>query len=111
MEGHDLTEPTAGLFCSSGMAAIATVMLGICEPAETVLTQADLYGGTTSLLQQLDKRGIHTETVDLRNPAAVEEKLLANPKIRIVYVETPSNPTLRVTDLTKLAELAHAHGA
>ncbi len=111
LEGHDLPQPTAGLFCSSGMAAIATVMLGICEPGETVLTQADLYGGTTGLLQQLDKRGIHTETVDLRNAVAVEEKLLANASIRIIYVETPSNPTLRVTDLEKLASLAHAHGA
>lgn len=111
LEGHDLPHPTAGLFCSSGMAAIATVMLGICEPQETVLTQADLYGGTTSLLEQLDKRGIHKETVDLRNAAAVEEKLIVNPKVKIIYVETPSNPTLRVTDLAKLAELAHAHGA
>lgn len=111
LEGHGLPQSTAGLFCSSGMAAIATVMLGICEPGETVLTQADLYGGTTGLLQQLDKRGIHTETADLRDAAAVEEKLLANTAIRIIYVETPSNPTLRVTDLTKLAELAHVHGA
>lgn len=111
LEGHDLSHPTAGLFCSSGMAAIATVMLGICEPGETVLTQADLYGGTTGLLEQLDKRGIHTETVDLRNPVAVEAKLVANPKIRIIYVETPSNPTLRVTDLAKLATLAHTNNA
>ncbi|MEM6771656.1 MAG: PLP-dependent aspartate aminotransferase family protein [Bacteroidota bacterium] len=111
LEGHDLPHPTAGLFCSSGMAAIATVMLGLCEPGATVLTQADLYGGTTGLLEQLGKRGIHTETTDLRNAAAVEEKLVRNPSIQMVYVETPSNPTLRVTDLAKLAELAHAHGA
>ncbi|MEM9928530.1 MAG: aminotransferase class I/II-fold pyridoxal phosphate-dependent enzyme, partial [Bacteroidota bacterium] len=111
LEGFGLPAPAAGLFCSSGMAAIATVLLSICEPEEIVLTQADLYGGTTSLLEQLEKRGIRKQTVDLRDAAAVETALSANRKIRIVYVETPSNPTLRVTDLAQLAELAHAHGA
>ena len=111
LEAHDLDTPAAGLFCSSGMAAIATVFLGVCEPGQTVLTQADLYGGTTGLLQQLGPRGIGMKTVDLRDAAAVETALLADDTIRIVYVETPSNPTLRVTDLAKRAELAHAHGA
>ena len=111
LEGFGLADKAAGMFCSSGMSAIATVFLGVCEAGEVVLTQADLYGGTTGLLQQLGKRGIGMETVDLRDAAAVEQALAANPSIRIVYVETPSNPTLRVTDLSKLAELAHAHGA
>ncbi len=111
LEGFDLDTPTAGLFCSSGMAAIAAVFLGICEPGEVVLTQADLYGGTTGLLQQLGKRGIGMETADLRNLPAVAAKLAANDKISLLYVETPSNPTLRVTDLAQLAELAHQHGA
>ncbi|MFT7120269.1 MAG: methionine-gamma-lyase [Neolewinella sp.] len=111
MESHDLSHPASGLFCSSGMASIATVLLGICEAEETVLTQADLYGGTIGLLQQLDKRGIRMETVDLRDTAGVEARLAANPSIRIIYVETPSNPMLRVTDLAKLSELAHANGA
>ena len=111
LEGFGLDRPTAGLFCSSGMSAIATVFLGLCEPGEVVLTQADLYGGTTSLLQQLDKRGIKNQTVNLRDAEAVAEALAANDRIRMIYVETPSNPTLRVTDLAALAEAAHAHGA
>jgi methionine-gamma-lyase len=93
------------------MSAIATVFLGVCEPGDVVLTQADLYGGTTGLLQQLGKRGIGMETVDLRDEAQVTAALEAKPNISIIYVETPSNPTLRVTDLAELAELAHAHGA
>lgn len=111
LEGYGLDAPTAGLFCASGMSAIATVFLGVCEPDDVVLTQADLYGGTTGLLQQLGKRGIGMETVDLRDGEAVVQALAANPKIRVVYVETPSNPTLRVTDLKALAEAAHSHGA
>ena len=112
LEGYGLEEEPGGLFCSSGMAAIATVLLGVCEPGDVVLTQADLYGGTTSLLQQLDKRGIRTETVDLRARAQVQAKLeKSSGRVRAVYVETPSNPTLRVTDLSELAALAHAHGA
>lgn len=111
LEGYGLDHPAAGLFCSSGMSAIATVFLGVCEPGDVVLTQADLYGGTTGLLQQLGKRGVGMETVDLRDETAVNAALEGNPKIRIIYVETPSNPTLRVTDLAKLAEQAHANGA
>ena len=111
LEGFGLEREAGGMFCSSGMAAIATVFLGVCSTGEAVLTQADLYGGTTGLLQHLKNRGIELETADLRDAAAVERALAANPAIRIVYVETPSNPTLRVTDLTVLAELAHAHGA
>ena len=111
LEGHGLETPAAGLFCSSGMSAIATVFLGVCGAGEGVLTQADLYGGTTGLLEQLEKRGIGLTTCDLRDAGAVEAALRSDPGIRIVYVETPSNPTLRVTDLAQLAELAHAYGA
>lgn len=111
LEGHDLETAPAGLFCASGMAAIATVFLGCCAPGQAVLTQADLYGGTTGLLEQLAPRGITTMTADLRDQRAVAELLERHPEIRIIYVETPSNPTLRVTDLRELAELAHAHGS
>ncbi|MFK8164667.1 MAG: PLP-dependent aspartate aminotransferase family protein, partial [Lewinella sp.] len=111
LEGFGLDQPAAGLFCSSGMAAIATVMLGICEPGDMVLTQADLYGGTTGLLQQLEKRGVRTSTCDLRDVAAVNGAFSQEGRIRMIYVETPSNPTLRVTDLVALAKIAHANGA
>lgn len=111
LEGHDLPVPPAGLFCASGMAAIATVFLGCCAPGQAVLTQADLYGGTTGLLEQLGPRGIATITTDLRDTEAVSNLLEQHPEIRMIYVETPSNPTLRVTDLRALAELAHTHGS
>ncbi|WP_273447660.1 trans-sulfuration enzyme family protein [Neolewinella agarilytica] len=111
LEGFGLKEKPGGLFCSSGMAAIATVFLGLCEPGETVLTQADLYGGTTSLLEQLHKRGIHTETCDLRDKRAIKAAFKRNDRIRMIYVETPSNPTLRVTDLKLLAKIAHKNKA
>lgn len=111
LEGFGLDQPTAGLFCSSGMAAIATVFLGLCEPGDTVLTQADLYGGTTSLLQQLEKRGINMVTCDLRNEEEVNNAFNREDRIRLIYVETPSNPTLRVTDLASLASIAHEYKA
>ncbi|MFT6000555.1 MAG: methionine-gamma-lyase [Neolewinella sp.] len=111
LEGFGLDQPAAGLFCSSGMAAIATVFLGLCEPGDCILTQADLYGGTTGLLQQLEKRGIHTVTCDLRDQEAVTNACNGDQRIKIIYVETPSNPTLRVTDLEVLANIAHANDA
>lgn len=111
LEGYGLQEPCAGLFCSSGMAAIATVLLGLCKPNNIILTQADLYGGTVGLIDQLSTKGISKIEADLRDSVALEDKLADNPDVCIIYVETPSNPTLRCTDLTYLADLAHHYGA
>ena len=111
LEGHGLEEPTYGLFCSSGMAAIATVMLALCHREHVVLTQGDLYGGTSSLLDLLEKRGVKRLTANLRDSEELEDRLAEYAELCIVYVETPSNPTLRCTDIQYLADLAHHYGA
>lgn len=116
METHGGDFSARGLFCSSGMAAIATVFLGLLRSGERVLTSEDLYGGTTGLLQLLSERGIGLDTVDFRADQEEDFKvsrsmLRQQGGIRAIYVETPSNPTLRVTDLQRLAEVAHEHGA
>ncbi len=111
LEAHQLGEPTYGLFCSSGMSAIATVLLGLCEPGHCVLTQGDLYGGTSSLIETLTPRGVRRIIGNLRNSESVEDLLSEEPSIAVVYVETPSNPTLRCTDISYLADLAHHYGA
>ncbi|WP_116105218.1 trans-sulfuration enzyme family protein [Lewinella sp. IMCC34191] len=111
LEGFGGDFETYGLFCASGMAAISTVLLGLCETGDTILTQEDLYGGTSSLIDTLAPRGISRVTADLRDSERLEDKLAENEGFCIVYVETPSNPTLRCTDLDYLADLTHHYGA
>lgn len=110
MEGYGLEETCYGLFCSSGMAAIATALLGVCRQGDSILTQADLYGGTSSLIDTLKDKGIERVTVDLRNMEALEDTLSTRNDIVLVYIETPSNPTLRCTDIADLAGLTHHYG-
>ena len=111
LEGYGMEGPTYGLFCSSGMAAIATVLLALCKPGNVILTQGDLYGGTSSLLDQLAGRGVKRVVANLRDSEGIEDRLSESADLCVIYVETPSNPTLRCTDLQYLADLAHHYGA
>ena len=111
LEGYSMEEQCYGLFCSSGMAAIATVLLTVCKDGAVVLTQGDIYGGTSSLLDDLASRGIRRITADLRDIEGIEDQLEQHRDICVVYIETPSNPTLRCTDIEFVAELAHHYGA
>ena len=77
---------------------------------EAVLTQADLYGGTTELLQKvLGKAGIEIITIDLNDLNQVESALKSNPKIKLIYLETPTNPTLKCVDIGAVSDLAKKH--
>ncbi|MCP9235495.1 PLP-dependent aspartate aminotransferase family protein [Lewinella sp. JB7] len=111
LEGYGLEEPCYGLFCSSGMAAIATTLIAVCQEGHKILTHGDLYGGSSSLIDRLATQGIQRIDTDIRNSEDVEDKLSEHPDVCVVYVETPSNPTLRCADLSYLADLAHHYGA
>lgn len=110
LEGHGSETETAGLLTSSGMAAISLVALGLLEKGDKIITQADLYGGTTALFQQvLQPLGFEIITLNLRDLDQVEALLKKDPAIKMLYGETPSNPVLRCLDLPAIAELAKAH--
>ncbi|MEO0789713.1 MAG: aminotransferase class I/II-fold pyridoxal phosphate-dependent enzyme [Bacteroidota bacterium] len=111
LEGYDLGKPVFGLFFSSGMSAIATAITSVLAGPGKVLAAPDLYGGTVNLLQEMSNQGVAYIPADTRDLEAVDRALAHHPDIRIVYVETPSNPTLRMADLAALAERAHAVGA
>lgn len=100
-----------GVMVSSGMAAISTLCLATLKTGERILTQPDLYGGTTELfLKILAPLGIETITADLKDLDAVDALLKADPGIRMVYFETPANPSLRCLDIAGLSEIARRHG-
>ncbi len=99
-----------GLSYSSGMAAIDTVMR-LVKPGETVLCGNDVYGGTFRLFDKvLAGYGLRFVFVDTADTAAVLAALQAEP-IRMVWLETPTNPTLRLADIAAISEAAHAAGA
>lgn len=111
LEGSKLGEPCYGLFCSSGMAAISTVILAVCKSGDRILTQSDIYGGSSSLIDDLASKGIGRVCADLRDTVAIEDLLSDSPAIKLIHIESPSNPTLRCTDISLIANLAHHYGA
>ena len=94
---------------SSGMAAI-NLVFALCKAGDHVLLPEDLYGGTVRLANDIYRRyGIDFEYIDMRDTAHIRAKMRRETKI--VFVETPSNPMMFVTDIRAAAEVAHAYGA
>lgn len=99
-----LERGTHGFLFNSGMSAINTV-LGLLKAGDHIIAGDDLYGGTHRLLsERLTQRGITFTLVDTTHLAAVLEACQTN--TRMIFIETPSNPLQKITDLTKLALLA-----
>jgi len=104
----DLEGGVSGHACASGMAAIATLMT-LLKSGEHAVFSRNVYGGTYRFMTQLLARyGVASSWVDSTDLGNIRAAL--RPETRMVYVETPTNPMMEVTDLAGAAELAHAHG-
>jgi cystathionine gamma-synthase len=102
---------THGLAFASGLAATQTVGL-LLDPGDRVVMSDDVYGGTWRLADKVWRRyGIETEPIDLRDLDAVAASLSGDRPPRLVWIETPSNPLLKVIDISALARLAAVAGA
>lgn len=98
-----------GLSYASGLAAIDNV-LRLVQPGQHVLSGDDVYGGTYRLFQQvLAGYGIEFSFVDTSDVTAVAGAI--QPNTQLIWLETPTNPMLRLTDIAAVAEIAHAHNA
>ena len=94
---------------ASGMAAI-TALTRLVRSGDEIIAGDDLYGGTVRLLEQiLPRQEISVQYVDTTNIRAVAEAL--SPQTKLILIETPSNPLLRITDIKQVSKLAHAVGA
>jgi len=103
-----LEDARFGLAFASGLAAVNNV-LNLLEAGDHVVSCTDLYGGSYRLFTKLYARlGITFTFVDTTDLAAVERAF--RPRTRLLWLESPSNPLLRVTDLTACAALAHSRG-
>ncbi|OCA87828.1 methionine gamma-lyase [Bacillus sp. FJAT-27225] len=105
----ELEEGEEALGVSSGMAAISTAILAVCQQGDHILVTKDVYGGTYSFLTSLAPRfGIQFDFVDCRNIEAVQ--LAIKPNTKALYIETPSNPLLTVLNIKALAGLCKKNG-
>jgi cystathionine gamma-synthase len=106
----ELEGGAGGVITATGMGAINLVLNALLQPGDTLVVPHDAYGGSWRLFNALAKKG-HFElvTADLTDPRALAQALATQPKL--VLVETPSNPLLRITDLRFVIDAAHKAGA
>lgn len=104
----DLEGGTRGFAFASGMAATATA-LELLDSGSHVVAMNDMYGGTYRLFERVRKRsaGLNFSFVDLRERAALEAAI--RPETRMLWVETPTNPLLKLVDLDMVSEVARRH--
>jgi len=101
---------TAEIF-ASGMGAVSASILGLARAGDHVITQSVLYGTTNHLFSAiLPNYGISNSRVPLLQPNLLEEELAANPDTRVIFLETPANPTMSVIDISKTVKIANSHG-
>ena len=107
----ELEHGAHGFAFSSGMAAIDCIFRTVLRPGDTVIAVSDIYGGSHDLLTQVYAAwGVNVIFADLTQPDAIDS-LLAEHSVKLVWLETPSNPLLRLVDIAAVAAKAKAHGA
>ncbi|OFZ18817.1 MAG: methionine gamma-lyase [Bdellovibrionales bacterium GWB1_55_8] len=101
---------THALGCASGMAAVHTVFMALLSAGDHVLCSDSVYGPTTTLLTGVfGKFGVQVDFIDTSSPENVARMM--RPNTKVVYVETPGNPTLVLCDLEAIADIAHRNRA
>ncbi|MBS7525228.1 aminotransferase class I/II-fold pyridoxal phosphate-dependent enzyme [Fusibacter paucivorans] len=105
-----LDETDAGLYTSTGMSAVSTALLGLMQAGDHFIAADCLYGGTVAVINKvITKYGIEMDYVKINDTEAFQSAFKANTKV--VYIETPANPTMELIDIEAVAAMAHAHGA
>ncbi len=105
----ELENGCGGIATSSGMGAVCTVYLALLNAGDHVVSTASVYGPSRGLLEKdFSRFGVESTYVDTCDLAQVEKAL--RPNTTLVYVETPSNPTMQVTDIEQVSAIAHRHG-
>jgi cystathionine gamma-synthase len=95
---------------ATGMAAISNTLFALLEPGKRVVSIKDSYGGTSQVfLHFLPRYGIEVSLCDTNDPAAIEAEIAKG--CDLLYLESPTNPTLKVVDLERLASAGHRAGA
>ncbi len=106
----DLEGGAGAVVTSTGMSAITLLLHALLKPGQRLVVPHDAYGGSWRLFNALANKGaFELTTIDFTDPRALAETLATQPAV--VWIETPSNPLLRITDLRFVIDAAHAVGA
>ena len=98
-----------GIAVSSGMAAVTTIYLALLSQMDHIVSTDAIYGPARGVMEkQFIRFGIESTYINTTNPDTIKKAI--RPNTRILYIETPSNPTMEITDLQACAEIAHKHG-
>ena len=112
LEGLGMHKPVGAEIFASGMGAVSAAIMGLAGAGDHIVAQSVLYGTTNHLVNEiLPNYDITTSRVPLLEAEALDAELATKPRTKVVYVETPANPTMSVVDIVRTAEVAHSHGA
>jgi len=105
----ELEHGFGGIATSSGMGAVSTVYVALLEAGAHIVSTASVYGPTRGLMENDFARfGVESSYVDTSDLAQVRAAI--RPNTKVVYIESPSNPSMQVTDIEAVAAIAHEHG-
>lgn len=105
-----LEQGAGAVVFGSGMGAVTATLWSLLEPGDEIVADLTLYGCTFSFLHHgLARFGVQVRHADLTDPAALATAI--GPRTRVVYLETPANPNMRLVDIAAVAAVAHAQGA
>ena len=111
LETFGLNIEAKAILHASGMAAITTLLMSTLSQGDKILSHYSLYGGTDELVHRILPRfGVTAVIEDLRDLQKAEAALMADPGIKMVYLETPANPTIQCVDIAALSQLAKKYG-
>ncbi len=106
MESHNLGIDAFAYLTNSGMSSIHAIVSSVCSNGDVILTQSNLYGGTIELFQKpVQRSGIETIFIDFNSIETVKE-VIKSKKIKLIYLESPTNPTLDIVDLKRICDIA-----
>ncbi|MFQ6604939.1 MAG: trans-sulfuration enzyme family protein [Fidelibacterota bacterium] len=106
----DLEHGTGALVTSTGMAAITTMYFALLDAGDHMIGSDCMYGPARMVMEkEFSRKGIRSTFLDTSDLAAVKAAL--QPETRLIYIETPANPTLKITDIAACSELARQHDA
>ncbi len=98
-----------GIACSSGMGAVSTVYIAMLSAGDHMVSSSAVYGPSRNIMENHFKRfGVESTYVDSSDMSQIEAAI--KPNTKLLYLETPANPTMTITDIKAASELAHKHG-
>lgn len=110
LETFGLGIEAKGILHASGMAAISTLLLSTLKAGDKILTHYSLYGGTDDIMRLLlPSLGIEAVITDLRKTDGVADIIKKDASIKLMYLETPANPTIQIVDIEALSSIAKRH--